>query len=90
MTTRHALGHAAAAHRRSTGHQRQQHLFPALAKPGEAGELTPFNGLAEYAPELVRAQRRSAAVFLRGIWIEFKGDDGMKSKLLPGPRSMAS
>jgi putative SOS response-associated peptidase YedK len=52
--------------------------------------LTPFNGFAEYAPQLVRAQRRSAAVFLRGIWIEFKGDGGMKSKPLPGPRSMAS
>jgi len=41
MTIRHALGHAAAAHRRSTGHQRQQHLFPALAKPAEAGEPLP-------------------------------------------------
>ena len=38
MTTRHALGHAAVAHRRSTGHQRPQHRFPALAKPAEAGE----------------------------------------------------
>jgi putative SOS response-associated peptidase YedK len=52
--------------------------------------LVPFNSFVEYAPELVRAQRRSAAVFLRGIWTEFKGDGGMKSKPVPGPRSMAS
>ena len=45
----------------------------------------PFNSFADYAPELVRAQRRSAAVFLRGIWTEFKGDGGMKSKPVPGP-----
>jgi hypothetical protein len=86
------VGHAAAAHRRSAGHQRPQHLFPrrrSRLRP-ENRCLTPFNGFVEYAPELVRAQRRSAAVFLRGIWIEFKGDGGMKSKLLPGPRSMAS
>src|ERR1700722_14380512 len=38
MTTHHALGHAAAVHRRSTGHHRPQHLFPALAKPAEVGE----------------------------------------------------
>jgi hypothetical protein len=41
MTTRDALGHSAAAHRRSTGHQRPQHRFPALAKPAEAGEPLP-------------------------------------------------
>jgi hypothetical protein len=41
MTTRHALGHSAAAHRRSTGHQRPQHRSPALAKPAEAGEPLP-------------------------------------------------
>ena len=40
--------------------------------------LVPFNSFAEYAPELVRAQRRSAAVFLRGIWTEFNGDGGIK------------
>jgi hypothetical protein len=45
----------------------------------------PFNSFAEYAPEPVRAQRRSAAVLLRGIWTEFKGDGGMKSKPVPGP-----
>jgi putative SOS response-associated peptidase YedK len=47
--------------------------------------LVPFNSFVEYAPELVRAQRRSAAVFLRGIWTEFKGDGGIKSKAVPGP-----
>jgi putative SOS response-associated peptidase YedK len=52
--------------------------------------LVPFNSFVEYAPELVRAQRRSAAVFLRGIWTEFKGDGGIKSKPVPGPRSKAS
>ena len=45
----------------------------------------PFNSFAEYAPELVRAQRRTAAVFLRGLWTEFKGDRGTRSKPVPGP-----
>jgi len=41
ITTSHALGHAAVAHRRSTDHQRPQHRFPLPAKPAKAGEPLP-------------------------------------------------
>ena len=37
---------------------------------------------------LVRAQRRSAADRFAGIWTEFKGDRGTKSKPVPGPHQV--
>jgi putative SOS response-associated peptidase YedK len=90
MTTRHALGHVAAAYPRSTDARNTSSPHWRSRLRPENRCLVPFNSFADYAPELVRAQRRSAAVFLRGIWTEFKGDGGMKSKPVPAPRSMAS
>jgi putative SOS response-associated peptidase YedK len=41
--------------------------------------LVPANSFAEYAPDRIR---RPA---LGGLWTEFKGDRGTKSKPIPGP-----
>jgi putative SOS response-associated peptidase YedK len=53
----------------------------------------PFNSFAEYSPERTRRPKRRASSAhgdrplssFAGIWAEFKGDRGPKSKPIPGP-----
>jgi hypothetical protein len=58
--------------------------------------LVPFNSFAEYAPEPnPETKKKDMAWFalnddrplcaFAGIWTEFKGDPGPKSKPVPGP-----
>jgi putative SOS response-associated peptidase YedK len=58
--------------------------------------LVPVNSFAEYAPELNPATGKKDVVWFAlhedrplfafaGIWTEFKGDRGTKSKPIPGP-----
>jgi putative SOS response-associated peptidase YedK len=93
------LGDAAtAAHGRPAGHQHPQHFVAALAgwlKP-ENRCLVPFNSFAEYAPEPNPETKKKDVVWFAlgddrpltafaGIWTEFKGDRGTKSKPIHGP-----
>src|SRR5205823_6669164 len=59
--------------------------------------LVPFNSFAEYAPEPNPETKKKDVVWFAinddrpptcfgGIWTEFKGDRGTKSKPIPGPR----
>ena len=90
-----ALGHAAAAsaHRRAACDQYPQHQLAALPKNRC---LVPFNSFAEYAPEPNPETKKKDVVWFAlgddrpltafaGIWTEFKGDRGPKSKPVPGP-----
>jgi putative SOS response-associated peptidase YedK len=95
----HAVGHAAAAaaHRRAAGHQHPQHVIAALARLAQASRcLVPANSFAEYAPEPNPETKKKDVVWFAlnddrplfafaGIWTEFKGDRGTKSKPTPGP-----
>jgi len=57
--------------------------------------LVPFNSFAEYAPEPNPKTKKDVVWFalnddrplfaFAGIWTEFKGDRGTKSKPVPGP-----
>ena len=58
--------------------------------------LVPFNSFAEYAPEQNPATKKKDVVWFAqnedrplcafaGIWTEFRGDRGTKSKPIPGP-----
>jgi putative SOS response-associated peptidase YedK len=57
--------------------------------------LVPFNSFAEYAPESNPETKKDVVWFalnddrplaaFAGIWAEFKGDRGTKSKPVPGP-----
>src|SRR6202158_5290774 len=58
--------------------------------------LVPFNSFAEYAPESNPETKKKDVVWFAlnddrplfafaGIWTEFKGDRGTKSKPIPGP-----
>ena len=58
--------------------------------------LVPFNSFAEYAPEPNPETKKKDVVWFAlnedrplctfaGIWTEFKGDRGTKSKPIPGP-----
>jgi putative SOS response-associated peptidase YedK len=62
--------------------------------------LVPFNSFAEHAPEPNPETKKKDVVWFAlgndrpltafaGIWTEFKGDRGPKSKPLPGPWSTA-
>ena len=97
-----ALGHAAAAEvRRAAGHQHPQHVVTALAgwlKP-ENRCLVPANSFSEYAPEPNPETKKKDVVWFAlnedrplfafaGIWTEFKGDRGTKSKPIPGPHKV--
>jgi putative SOS response-associated peptidase YedK len=91
-----ALGHATpAAHGRAAGHQHPQHQLAARGwlKP-ENRCLVPFNSFAEYAPEPNPETKKKDVVWFAlnddrpltafaGIWTEFKGDWGTKSKPIP-------
>lgn len=91
------LGDAAAAEvRRPAGHP--QHFIAALARLAEAGDPLPgpVNRFAEYAPEPNPETKKKDVVWFAindarllfafaGIWAEFKGDRGAKSKPIPGP-----
>jgi hypothetical protein len=90
------MGHAAAtAHWRSAGYQHPQHVLAALAGLAQAGEPVPGPGEQfrrvragaeprdqEKGRGLVCVERRST---FAGIWTEFNGDRGTKSKPVPGP-----
>lgn len=78
--------------------QYPQHLVTALARLVEAGKPLPgaFNSFAEYAPEPNPETKKKDVVWFAlnddrplaafaGIWTEFKGDRGTKSKPIPGP-----
>ena len=93
-----AVGHAAAAEKLGTGHQHPKHHLAhwrGWLKP-ECRCLVPFNSFAEYAPEpnpetgkkdivwFALNDDRPLAAFA-GIWTEFKGDRGTKSKPVHGP-----
>ena len=96
------MGYAAtAANRRAAGYQYPQHVIVALARLAEAGEplLVPANSFAEYAPEPNPETKKKDVVWFAlnddrplfafaGIWTEFKGDRGTKSKPIPGPHQV--
>jgi putative SOS response-associated peptidase YedK len=61
--------------------------------------LVPFNSFAEYAPEPNPETKKKDVVWFAinddrpltcfaGIWTEFKGDRGTKSKPVPGPQNV--
>jgi hypothetical protein len=61
--------------------------------------LVPANGFSEYAPEPNPETKKKDVVWFAlsedqpvfafaGIWIEFKGDRGTKSKPIPGPHNV--
>jgi putative SOS response-associated peptidase YedK len=96
------MGNAPAAEvRRGAGDQHPQHLFTALAGLAESGEPVPgalqqlCRICAEPNPETKKKdivwfalnEDRPLAVFA-GIWTEFKGDRGTKSKPVPGPHNV--
>jgi hypothetical protein len=98
-TDHNAVGHAAAlALAWRAGHQHQEYIVTALAawlKP-ETRCLVPFNSFAEYAPEPNPATKKKDVVWFAlnetrpltafaGIWTEYRGDRGTKSKPIPGP-----
>jgi SOS response associated peptidase (SRAP) len=79
-----ALGHAAATHGRPFDCQHPLRV------------VVPFNSFAEYAPEPNPETKKKDVVWFAlnddrplctfaGIWTEFKGDRGTKSKPIPGP-----
>jgi hypothetical protein len=97
-----ALGDAAAAQvRRPARHQHPQYVVTALAgwlKP-ESRCLVPANSFSEYAPEPNPETKKKDVVWFAlnddrplftfaGIWTEFKGDRGTKSKPIPGPHNV--
>ena len=60
--------------------------------------MVPFNSFAEYAPEPNPETKKNDVVWFAlnddppltafaGIWTEFKGDRGTKSKPIPGPHN---
>jgi putative SOS response-associated peptidase YedK len=94
-----ALGHAApAAQRRAAGHHIRNTASPhwrGRRKP-ESRCLVPANSFAEYAPEPNPETEKKDVVWFAlndhrplfafaGIWTEFRGDRGTKSKPIPGP-----
>jgi hypothetical protein len=97
-----ALGHAATTtDRRSARHEHPQHIITARARLVRAREpcLVPFNSFAEYASEPNPATKKKDVVWFAinddrpltcfaGIWTEFKGDRGTKSKPIPGPHNV--
>jgi putative SOS response-associated peptidase YedK len=65
----------------------------------ESRYLAPFNSFAEYAPEPNRETKKQDVVWFAlnddrplaafaGIWTEFRGDRGTKSKPIPGPHNV--
>jgi putative SOS response-associated peptidase YedK len=65
----------------------------------ESRYLAPFNSFAEYAPEPNREPKKQDVVWFAlnddrplaafaGIWTEFRGDRGTKSKPIPGPHNV--
>jgi hypothetical protein len=91
-----ALGNAAAAEdRRAAGQQHPEHDVTALARLAEAGKPVP--GPREQLRRIrARATKKMDVVWFAlnddrplfafaGIWTEFRGDRGTKSKPIPGP-----
>jgi putative SOS response-associated peptidase YedK len=93
------VGNAApAAGRRLPGHEYKEHGVAALEALADAGKPSPgpFNSFAEYAPEPNPGTKKKDVVWFAlnddrpltafgGIWTEFKGDRGTKSKPVSGP-----
>ena len=89
------------AHWRAAGHQHPQHVIAALARLAEAGEPMPGAGQqlrrvrtrAEPGDEekgrgVVALNNDRPLTCFAGIWTEFKGDRGTKSKPVPGPHNV--
>jgi len=93
------VGHAAPAElRRAAGHQHPQHLVSALARLAEAGKPLhgPLQQLRRICPEPNPETKKKDVVWFAlnddrplrafaGLWTEFKGDRGTKSKPIAGP-----
>jgi putative SOS response-associated peptidase YedK len=93
------MGHATASpDRRTAGHQHPQHLVPALARLAEAREpvLGPVQQLCSVRAGAEPGDKKKDVVWFAlngdrplfafaGIWTEFNGDRGTKSKPVPGP-----
>lgn len=90
-----------AAHGWPAGHQHPQYVIAALARLAQARGplLGPANSFAEYAPEPNPETKKKDVVWFAlnenrplfafaGIWTEFKGDRGTKSKPIPGPHNV--
>jgi putative SOS response-associated peptidase YedK len=96
------LGHAATAlHRWTAGDQYPQHLVAALAELAKAAK--PLSGAVQQLRRVragaePRDQEKDVVWFainedrpltcFAGIWTEFKGDRGTKSKPVPGPHNV--
>jgi len=89
---------AAAANRRPAGHQHPQHLVAALARLAEAGAARPraAEQFCRIRPGADPATKKKDVVWFAlnedrplcafaGLWTEFRGDRGTKSKPIPGP-----
>ena len=87
--------HRAPAYRPSPISGTRRPLTAMWLKP-ENRCLVPFNSFAEYAPEPNPETKKKDVVWFAlnedrplctfaGIWTEFKGDRGTKSKPIPGP-----
>src|ERR1700694_6025212 len=89
---------SSATDRRAACHEHQEHVVPALARWAEAGNrcLIRSNSFAEYAAEPNPQTKKKDVVWFAlnddrppfafaGIWSEFNGDRGTKSKPIPGP-----
>jgi putative SOS response-associated peptidase YedK len=80
-----------------SSHEDQEHVVAALAGLVKTGGplLGPSQSFAEYAPEPNPETKKDVVWFalnehrplfaFAGIWTEFKGDRGTKSKPIPGP-----
>jgi putative SOS response-associated peptidase YedK len=78
------------------GDEHPQYVVVALARLDEARKPVPGPSFAEYAPEANPETKKKDVVWFvlnddrplaafAGIWTEFKGDRGAKSKPVPGP-----
>jgi Mg-chelatase subunit ChlD len=92
------LGHAAAEVRRAADHRHPEHVVTALARLTQAGKPLP-GAIQQLRRIRARAQpgtKKKDIVWFAlsddrpltafaGIWTEFRGDRGTKSKPVPGP-----
>jgi len=96
-----ALGNAASSEvRRAASHQHPEHRIAALARLAEAGKPLPGAGqqLLRICARAEPADQKDVVWFalnedrplfaFAGIWTEFKGDRGTKSKPIPGPHDV--
>jgi putative SOS response-associated peptidase YedK len=91
--------HRAREGRRSPTSATRHHRTGAPGSSQRIGALAPFNSFAEYAPEPNPETKKKDVVWFAlnddrplaafgGIWTEFKGDRGTKSKPITGPHNV--